>query len=262
MHHFLYKTTNNINKKTYIGVHRSEINPLKSFDGYLGSGHILKKAIKKHGKDSFDRKVLVVCENAEYAYLLEEKLVNDNFTKQKDNYNIVVGGKGGYVGSYLYDDLEHKKRASERTKVQNKKFTEEYGKDAMSERMRHVCSGCNEESRKRGAETLKQRYNDPDFVEKKKESAKKAWQKESSDERKKQVSKQSKDYWSRLTQEEYDKICKQRKNRAKGMMSAFDLSTNKNVRVSKEEYRSNDNLVNHASYLAIEAKAKLKNTKG
>ena len=54
-----------------------------------------------------------MCESAEYAYFLEQKLVNDDFVKRNDNYNIVVGGKGGYIGSHLYDDPEHKKRSAE-----------------------------------------------------------------------------------------------------------------------------------------------------
>lgn len=255
MYNFLYKTINKKNGKAYIGVHSSNINPMEKFDGYLGSGHVLKKAIKKYGKKSFHREILIICESAEYAYLLEEKLVNDDFIRQKDNYNVVVGGKGGYIGSHLYDDPEHKKNASERAKKQNQKFIDDYGKDAMSERMKHVAAGCTEESRKHGAEKLKKKYNDPEFVKKKKESAQRAWEKEDSNERRKQVSKQSKDYWENLSQEEYDKICADRKNRTNGMMSAYNILTGENVRVSKEEYNADDNLVNHSSKVARKNKA-------
>lgn len=45
--YYLYKTTNLINHKYYIGVHYSED---IDNDDYLGSGKHLKSAIKKYGK--------------------------------------------------------------------------------------------------------------------------------------------------------------------------------------------------------------------
>lgn len=253
-HHFLYKTTNKINGKIYVGVRSSKTDPMVSFDGYLGSGLIFKKAVKKYGKKSFNREVMVICEDAKYAYFLEERFVSDVFIKDKNNYNIVVGGKGGYIGSDFYNNKENRKKISERSKKISEQFIIDYGEQAMADRMKHVSAGCTEESRKKGAEALKKRFNDPEFVAKKKESAIKAWKKDDSDERKVSVSENFKSYWANLSKEEYDEICTKRKKLHKGMMSAFNLSTGENVRVSKEEYRANDNLVNHASNVAIEAK--------
>ena len=45
----IYKTTNLVNKKIYIG-QDSKNNP-----EYLGSGAIVKKAIKKYGKENFKK---------------------------------------------------------------------------------------------------------------------------------------------------------------------------------------------------------------
>lgn len=89
MLYFIYKTTNLINGKTYIGIHKTDdIN-----DGYLGSGIYFLKAIKKHGKQNFKREILEFCSS--YDELLEkEKLyVNEEWVKNNDNYNLKTGGQ-------------------------------------------------------------------------------------------------------------------------------------------------------------------------
>ena len=50
----LYKTTNLVNGKIYIGVHSTD----NLDDGYLGSGVALLAAIKEYGKKSFKRDIL------------------------------------------------------------------------------------------------------------------------------------------------------------------------------------------------------------
>lgn len=51
---FVYKTTNLLNGKIYIGQHTTE-NP---DDGYMGSGVYLQKAIKEDGKENFTREII------------------------------------------------------------------------------------------------------------------------------------------------------------------------------------------------------------
>ena len=56
MKYLIYKTTNLINGKYYIGKHETDdIN-----DDYLGSGIALLAAIKKYGRENFTKEVLYV----------------------------------------------------------------------------------------------------------------------------------------------------------------------------------------------------------
>lgn len=103
--YIVYKTTNIKNKKIYIGVHRS---PIGINDDYIGNGIYknskkkLKKtgfqaAIKKYGFNSFVRETLFSFPDNEKgkiaAYKKEAELVNRDFLKRKDVYNLCLGGK-------------------------------------------------------------------------------------------------------------------------------------------------------------------------
>lgn len=91
----LFETTNNINGRKYIGVRTLQNTP--SDNCYLGSGKILRQAIKKYGRKAFTRKILVIG-TSEYCYELEAKLVTPEWVASKDNYNVSVGGWGGDRG--------------------------------------------------------------------------------------------------------------------------------------------------------------------
>jgi hypothetical protein len=88
--HILYKTTNTISGKIYIGVHTTDdLN-----DGYLGSGTLIKRAIKKYGKEYFEREVLSTYDSLGEAFLAESEIVDDKFVSRKDTYNMTLGGGG------------------------------------------------------------------------------------------------------------------------------------------------------------------------
>lgn len=87
MGYFVYKTTNTKNGKFYIGVHGGERD-----DGYLGSGKLIKLAIKKHGASSFIREIIHEYDTLECALMKESEIVNEDFIKREDTYNLVLGG--------------------------------------------------------------------------------------------------------------------------------------------------------------------------
>jgi len=92
--YIVYKTTNLVNQKIYIGVHKQKFFFPILFDGYLGSGKDLKKAIKKYGEENFIRETLFVFYNKKEAFAKEAELVNEAFVKRKDTYNLCTGGRG------------------------------------------------------------------------------------------------------------------------------------------------------------------------
>ena len=88
----LYQTTNLVNGKIYIGVHKVA-NTAKSRK-YLGSGDGLRAAINKHGRENFTRATLAEFSCADDAYKAEEEMVNKEFISREDIYNMKIGGRG------------------------------------------------------------------------------------------------------------------------------------------------------------------------
>jgi hypothetical protein len=99
-YHILYKTTNIINQKIYIGIHTQSIDPYE-FDGYYGSGKLLQYAIDKYGEDNFVRETLEVYEDYQELRAREREIVNVDFLLREDVYNISVGGTGGNTNPHI-----------------------------------------------------------------------------------------------------------------------------------------------------------------
>ncbi len=96
MYYIIYKTTNLINGKFYIGKHQT--NDLA--DGYQGSGLLLNRAVEKYGIKNFSTVILGVYDS-EYKMNLAEKILV--VPDSEVNYNIMNGGQGGfnYINSIL-----------------------------------------------------------------------------------------------------------------------------------------------------------------
>ena len=94
--HFVYKTTNNINGKFYVGKHSTR----NLDDGYMGGGNYLHNSFKKHGLCNFSREYISFHDTEEEAYAAEAAIVTPEFVARKDTYNLWPGGQGFPTGEH------------------------------------------------------------------------------------------------------------------------------------------------------------------
>ena len=86
----IYRITNKINGKTYIGQHKYK----KLNDSYMGSGVLLAKAKKKYGIENFEKEILEFdIPNIDLANDWEQMHILFERAKGKAEYNIANGGK-------------------------------------------------------------------------------------------------------------------------------------------------------------------------
>lgn len=105
MRYFVYQITNLLNGKIYVGAHKGEPD-----DGYMGSGNMIMRAIRKHGVDNFRKDILLECETQEQMYLEEARIVTKEFIKREDTYNLTLGGYGSF--DHINSNPEARKHAS------------------------------------------------------------------------------------------------------------------------------------------------------
>lgn len=119
MHYTIYKITCKLNSKFYIGKHQT----MNLQDGYMGSGKLIKRAIKKYGLENFEKEILHVFSNEAEMNEAEKKLV----TLGEDSYNLCPGGLGGFgfinangLNNSKKDFVEMGPKISSRTKSQRR----------------------------------------------------------------------------------------------------------------------------------------------
>ena len=93
MFHYVYAIVNLLNEKIYVGKHST--NDLE--DGYMGSGKLISYAIKKYGLENFRKFILEQFETEELALEYEKQIVNEQFVKSRETYNINLGGYGSFL---------------------------------------------------------------------------------------------------------------------------------------------------------------------
>lgn len=125
----IYKIINLVNNKIYIGKN------LHNNPNYLGSGFLIKRAIKKYGKENFKKEIIEVCDkekaNEREVYWIKKL----NSTDLKIGYNITEGGTGG-------DNFSNNPRKEEIRHEMKERFTGEknpmFGKPWPEERKERV----------------------------------------------------------------------------------------------------------------------------
>lgn len=94
---YFYKTVNLLNGRYYYGIRSTNIHPNK--DSYLGSGKVIKEAIRLYGKESFKKEVINHYPSRLEASWHEQMIVTDELIKDPQCYNIRTGGENGYIQS-------------------------------------------------------------------------------------------------------------------------------------------------------------------
>ena len=116
-----------MNNKVYIGVHQTE----NMDDGYMGSGKVIKYALAKYGVENFTKVILETFENAKAMYAREKEIVNNDFLRRKDIYNLKYGGEGGF--DHINNDEEFRIEKNKKARrIANEKIEKIYGENWRS----------------------------------------------------------------------------------------------------------------------------------
>lgn len=153
--YYVYKTTNRLNGKFYIGVHKSDD---IGRDKYMGSGIALKKAIEKYGEVNFEREILFETKHKEKAYELEFKLVEID----EHTYNLNTGGNGSwdYVNSLELENPMKNNKVVEKvitaSKITREKKPEKYADISRSNLQKAIKANL---GKKHSNDTIEKRSN-------------------------------------------------------------------------------------------------------
>jgi len=109
---YIYKITNTVNGKCYIGV-TTETNPNERWSNHKSAIRanigcpLLQKAFKKYGEKSFIFEVLIICFNEDVFKFENEYIIKHN-SMSPNGYNIAVGGIRGpsFLGKHHSDETK------------------------------------------------------------------------------------------------------------------------------------------------------------
>jgi len=152
MNYIVYKITNKINQKYYIGIHKTD----NMYDDYMGSGKLIKHAIEKYGRENFHKDILYVFDTLLEAREKEKEIVDLNFIGCDNNYNISIGGGlgGADINGLTFLGKTHSNETKE--KIRQSRLGKSYLTDEGRNRV--ILSNKNNQLRKEKiSNTLKSR---------------------------------------------------------------------------------------------------------
>ena len=143
---FVYLTTNKINGKRYIG--QRYYDTKEKWKLYLGSGKILKDAIKKYGRDNFTVEILENCKTKEILNEKEKYWIKKyNAIFDDSFYNIALGGDGGDVIAGYSEERRnelkalHSKRSKEYIPSCENSYSAKMSKEQFDDILKMLISG-------------------------------------------------------------------------------------------------------------------------
>lgn len=92
MYGYIYKFTNNINNKVYIGKHKYNLPKLD--ENYLASGILINRAFDKYGLDNFTQELICICDSLEELNEKEKFYIKEYDCMKPKGYNLTKGGDG------------------------------------------------------------------------------------------------------------------------------------------------------------------------
>lgn len=122
--HYIYKTTNNLSGKYYLGMHSTD----NLDDDYIGSGKILWYSINKYGRENHSKEILEYCKNRKELSKRESEIVNEALLKDSMCMNLKYGGEGGCTKECQIKRSRAGGRATSNRLKNDKEFAKKHSK--------------------------------------------------------------------------------------------------------------------------------------
>ena len=129
-YNYVYVTTNLVTLKKYVGSHCTD----NIDDGYLGTGRLFLKSVKKHGKENFRREILEECFDVSTARLRESFYIETMGTLDPSGYNLCPHGGIGFKGASHSEATKEKMSKWQKGKT----YEELYGPEKAAEMKRKM----------------------------------------------------------------------------------------------------------------------------
>jgi hypothetical protein len=156
----VYKTTNIINNKIYVG------KDARNSPSYLGSGKLLKEAIEKYGKENFVKEVLEVCDSPgmlarrEQYWIRKLNSINPHIgynlyasEKNQNSYERTAGARAreqNYRRIEEQQEIKNKKQVKRRTKQEHEQ--KQYNSPSIDGKTSYVIQTNNKKLRQTSTE--------------------------------------------------------------------------------------------------------------